>query len=131
MPKLDLFGTRRLDLLVVEEVVAALGFAGEGQLDRDVFSKFPRQFKKVADVATLEFQFDFADGSGSAPRTDLPCIERDLRLARTLAGQYPPALQERQFLWRNLEPQFDLFAHHSLLICIPTRYKTHECIVSG
>ena len=78
MPKLDLFGTRRLDLLVVEEVVAALRFAVERQFDRDVFSKFARKFENLADVATLEFQFDFADGSGSAPRTDLPCVERDL-----------------------------------------------------
>jgi hypothetical protein len=45
VPKLDLIGTSRLDPLVVEKVVAALGFAGERQFDRDVFSKFPRQSK--------------------------------------------------------------------------------------
>ena len=68
MPKLDLIGTRRLNLLVVEEVVAALRFAVERQFDRDMFSKFPRQFENLAGVAALEFQFDFADGSGSASR---------------------------------------------------------------
>ena len=51
VPKLDLIGTSRLDPLVVEKVVAALGFAGERQFDRDVFSKFPRQFENLADVA--------------------------------------------------------------------------------
>lgn len=46
MPKLDLIGTSRLDLLVVEKVVAALRFAVERQFGRDVFPKFPRQFEK-------------------------------------------------------------------------------------
>jgi hypothetical protein len=78
VPKLDLFGTSRPDPLVVEEAVAALGFAVERQFDRDVFSKFPRQFENLAGIAALEFQFDFADGSGSAPCTDLPFVERDL-----------------------------------------------------
>lgn len=43
-----------------------------------MFSKFPGQFENLADVAILEFQFDFADGSGSALRADLAFIERDL-----------------------------------------------------
>jgi hypothetical protein len=42
VPKLDLIGASRLDPLVVEEVVAALGFAGESQFDREVFSNFPQ-----------------------------------------------------------------------------------------
>jgi len=40
-------------------------------------------------------------------------IDRDkILFTRTLAGQRPPALQTPQFLWRNLERQFDLLAHH-------------------
>jgi hypothetical protein len=55
VPKLDLIGTSRLDLLVVEKVVAALRFAVERQFGRDVFPKFPRQFENLAGVAALEF----------------------------------------------------------------------------
>ena len=60
-----------------------------------MFSKFPRQFENLAGVAALEFQFDFADGSGSAPRTDFPFIECDFDSASVPAHRSDGAANSR------------------------------------
>lgn len=52
-------------------------FTIEAQFGRGMFSKFPCQLEHLAGVAELEFQFDFANGRGSASRTDLSFIERN------------------------------------------------------
>lgn len=90
---MNVFG--RLGPLVVEEVVAALRLAVERQFDRGVFSKFLRQLEHFVGVTAFEFQFDFADGSGSAPRPDFSFIECNLDSASVPAHRYDSAANPR------------------------------------